>query len=63
MYKEIESKWRAFQIRWQTVVGRAKNRGATEEELLKLKEILPLFKKYNLYTNVVEEIDSKEVEG
>lgn len=61
--KWIESKWRGFQIKWQLVVGRAKERGATEEELMKLKEIVPIFKKYNLHIGVIERNDRKEVEG
>lgn len=62
---EQEAKWRAFLKRWQLIVGRAKHRNATKEELDTLCEALKIVKKYrlDLFTNASEEELASEVEG
>ncbi len=55
--------WEAFVKKWQLVIGRAKRRGATEDEINLLCDTLQVFKKYSLHTGVFKKIDRKEDEG
>lgn len=59
MNKDFAVRWRGFLVKWQLVVGRAKNRGATDEEIQKLCDIIPIMKKYNLYIGVIERNGTK----
>lgn len=60
-----EKTWKNFVKRWQLYIGRAKHRGATDEEIDILCKTLKIFKEYrlDLHPGILAEESRKEDEG